>query len=78
MSPGFEQLQTASAAGDLEAARALLEAGVDPNADYGAPHGWSPLMEAGGKKADIARINTCPKIPLCYDGCRFALCPPGI
>jgi ankyrin repeat protein len=46
IAPEFERLQRASAAGDLEAVRGLLDAGVDQNADFGAPRGWSPLMEA--------------------------------
>ncbi len=46
MSPEFERLLRESAAGNLEAVRALLDAGVDLNADFGAPRGWSPLMEA--------------------------------
>jgi ankyrin repeat protein len=46
MSPEFEQLQRESAAGNLDAVRALLDAGADLNADFGAPRGWSPLMHA--------------------------------
>ena len=46
MSPEFEQLLKESAAGNLRAVRAMLDSGVDLNADFGAPRGWSPLMEA--------------------------------
>ena len=46
MKPEFEELQQASAAGDLDRIRTLLDAGVDLNADFGAPQGWSPLMHA--------------------------------
>lgn len=49
MSREFEQLLKESAAGNLKAVRALLDAGVDLNSDYGAPRGWSPLMEAAYK-----------------------------
>src|SRR5262245_38881912 len=46
MSTDFGRLRQASAAGRLDEVRALLDAGVDLNADFGAPRGWSPLMEA--------------------------------
>ncbi len=46
MTQGFHQLLRASAAGDLAKVCELLDQGVDLNADYGAPRGWSPLMEA--------------------------------
>lgn len=46
MDPEFERLQQASADGDLERMLSLLNAGVDLNADFGAPRGWSPLMYA--------------------------------
>lgn len=44
--PGFERLQHAARDGDVTLVRSLLAAGVDPNADFGAPRGWSPLMHA--------------------------------
>jgi ankyrin repeat protein len=46
MSPEFERLLKESTAGNLKAVRALLDGGVDVNADFGAPRSWSPLMEA--------------------------------
>jgi ankyrin repeat protein len=46
MSKDFEQLLIESAKSNLEAVRSLLDRGVDLNADYGAPRGWSPLMTA--------------------------------
>src|SRR5262245_22528439 len=42
----FEQLIAEARAGNLEAVRSLLDRGIDLNEDYGAPRGWSPLMEA--------------------------------
>ena len=46
MTPEFQKLQQASLDGDLDTVRSLLDAGVDLNADFGAPRGWSPLMGA--------------------------------
>jgi ankyrin repeat protein len=46
MSPEFQRLQQESAAGNLDAVRALLDAGVDLNAEFDAPRGWSPLLHA--------------------------------
>jgi len=46
MSHSFQDLLTASADGDLAKVKTLLEEKVNPNDDYGAPRGWSPLMSA--------------------------------
>ncbi|MHC5540133.1 ankyrin repeat domain-containing protein [Singulisphaera rosea] len=46
MSKEFQQLLLESQNGHLEAVRSLLDQGVDPNEDPGAPKGWSPLMTA--------------------------------
>lgn len=46
MSEGFQQLLLESQNGNLEAVSSLLDQGVDPNEDHGAPKGWSPLMSA--------------------------------
>lgn len=53
-----DELQQASDEGDVEAVRAALDAGADPN--YRGEHGWTPLLEAayGGTEAHltIARL----------------------
>lgn len=46
MSQGFQDLIAASTEGDLAKVKALLNEKVNPNDDYGAPRGWSPLMSA--------------------------------
>lgn len=53
----FAALQGASRNGDIDRVRALLDAGVDPNADPGMPHGMSPLMLAAWQgHAEVARL----------------------
>ena len=41
MTSDFKQLQQAAETGDLATVRALPERGVDQDAAYSAPHGWS-------------------------------------
>ncbi len=46
MSDDFSELLSVCKNGDLDAVKSLLDKGVDINADFGAPRGWSPLMTA--------------------------------
>lgn len=46
MSEGFQALTTAAREGDLAKVKQLLKEKVNPNDDFGAPRGWSPLMTA--------------------------------